>query len=383
MKTTNYSLRIRSACLIFMIVMTVLTCFSNSYDFIVDGLAYKKHTDGKTVGVTSLKVNGNVYPDLFEAIIPETVTYDNVDYTVSSIENYAFSGMMSSAYPPLQKVVIPSTVTSIGAWAFSDLKNFKSVTMGENVEQIGDGAFSDCNSLESIVLPDKLSDLGYFMFQSCNNLKSVTIGKNVQRIGSNAFIGCHRLENIYSHIMSPAATTIYTDIFYDGPNFSTCTLHVPNGTKELYLACEPWNQFEIIVDDLEPDFDFQPWIHLALHIRMYVGNTHQLTAFTNPADMAVSWSSSDELVATVDDTGLVIAIAPGNAVITVTGNEPGFPSATCDVTVKEVDNMIDDVNRDGTVDIADLNHVINTMLGKTNFDIPTGNQGGNTAPPKE
>ncbi|MBR1475791.1 MAG: leucine-rich repeat protein [Muribaculaceae bacterium] len=369
MKTTNYQHLNRLTSFLFMLVMTVLTCFSqNNYDFVVDGLAYKKHADGKTVGVTTLSVNSgygqSVYPNLLEANIPETVTYDDVEYTITAVENYAFSGMMSSSYPPLKEVVIPGTVISIGKWAFSNLLYLKSVTLGENVEQIGDGAFCECNSLESIVLPDKLSDLGGFMFQSCSNLKSVTIGKNVQSIGSNAFIGCSKLENIYCHIMSPAATTIYTDIFYSGPDFSTCTLHVPSGTKELYLACEPWSQFEIIVDDLEPDFDFQPWIHLPLHIGLYVGNTHQLTAFTNPVDMVVSWSSSDESVVTVDNNGLVTAIAPGNAIITVAESTTGVASATCEVTVKEVDNTIDDVNGDGVVDIRDVNHVINTMLGK-------------------
>ena len=39
-----------------------------------------------------------------------------------------------------------------------------------------------------------------------------------------------------------------------------------------------------------------------------------------------------------------------------------------------------DVTGDGQVDISDVNAVINAMLGKP-FDIPTGNQGGNTAPP--
>ena len=40
-----------------------------------------------------------------------------------------------------------------------------------------------------------------------------------------------------------------------------------------------------------------------------------------------------------------------------------------------------DVNGDGIVDISDVNITIDEMLGKMGFDIPTGNQGGNTAPP--
>ena len=192
---------------------------------------------------------------------------------------------------------------------------------------------------------------------------------------------CKNLENIYCHVMNPSAITIDTFIFDYDADFSACTLHVPSGTKELYMACEPWSQFENIVDDLEPDFDFQPWIHMAPNIRLFVGNTHQMNIFTNPADMVLSWSSSNEAIAIVDQTGLVTAVAPGVAVITAMGSETGVPSASCNVYVNNVDNTINDVNCDGKIDIADVNQVVNAMLGRTNYDIPTGNNNGNDTAP--
>ena len=67
-----------------------------------------------------------------------------------------------------------------------------------------------------------------------------------------------------------------------------------------------------------------------------VGQTLQLTATIAPENATnkeYSWSSSDEDVATVDENGLVSAIAAGPAIITVTTTDGG-KTATCTVTVK-------------------------------------------------
>ena len=54
----------------------------------------------------------------------------------------------------------------------------------------------------------------------------------------------------------------------------------------------------------------------------------------NAADKSVTWSSSDESVATVSSTGRVTGVAIGSAVITVTTTDGG-KTATCNVTVTE------------------------------------------------
>ena len=67
-----------------------------------------------------------------------------------------------------------------------------------------------------------------------------------------------------------------------------------------------------------------------------VGKSVTLTATVTPeeiaADTTVTWSSSDETVATVDSNGKVTAVATGNATITATAGEE---SATCDITVQK------------------------------------------------
>lgn len=67
-----------------------------------------------------------------------------------------------------------------------------------------------------------------------------------------------------------------------------------------------------------------------------VGKSVTLTATVTPeeiaADTTVTWSSSDEAVATVDSNGKVTAVSSGNATITATAGEE---SATCDITVQK------------------------------------------------
>lgn len=69
-----------------------------------------------------------------------------------------------------------------------------------------------------------------------------------------------------------------------------------------------------------------------------VGETKQLTATVEPAnatDQTVTWSTSDQTVATVSTAGLVTAVKAGSATITVTTTD-GDKTATCAVTVSNV-----------------------------------------------
>lgn len=78
------------------------------------------------------------------------------------------------------------------------------------------------------------------------------------------------------------------------------------------------------------------------------GGTVQLTATVTPEDAEnknVTWSSSDENVVTVSNTGLVTAVANGSATITVK-TEDGDYMATCSVSVKNIEDCVS-VDRTG------------------------------------
>ncbi len=69
------------------------------------------------------------------------------------------------------------------------------------------------------------------------------------------------------------------------------------------------------------------------NITILEGREEQITATTDPAGIGVTWVSSDTKVATVDETGKVTGIKPGQVTITAATIWGGL-SATCAVTVE-------------------------------------------------
>lgn len=111
--------------------------------------------------------------------------------------NGKFDKTLLQKYPKLTSVTIPSGVTSIGYFAFSDCESLTSINIPESVTSIGDDAFYNCSSLTSITIPDGVTSIGGIMaFERCTNLKSITIPDNVTTIGAYAFIGCSSLKTI-------------------------------------------------------------------------------------------------------------------------------------------------------------------------------------------
>ena len=80
-------------------------------------------------------------------------------------------------------------------------------------------------------------------------------------------------------------------------------------------------------------------IELSPTLDLIVGRTATLSATISPSNATykgLSWSSSDESIATVDATGKVTAVSIGKATITVYSANAATTS-TCEVTVKELD----------------------------------------------
>ena len=87
-------------------------------------------------------------------------------------------------------VVIPGSVTSIGASVFENCTNLRSVTIPASVTSIGDSAFKRCSGLTSVTIPDSVTSIGASAFSRCSGLTSVTIPDSVTSIGASAFSWC-------------------------------------------------------------------------------------------------------------------------------------------------------------------------------------------------
>lgn len=136
-------------------------------------------------------------------------------------------------------------------------------------------------------------------------------------------------------------------------NFANRTVYVTADDKLYSLNIENGNISEI---DSVPTInglgfitpkDFKPVIYVTgvsldkTDVKMKTGMTKQLKATVYPnkdkVNKEVTWSSDNNSIVNVDNNGLLTAIAPGKAIVTVTTKDGGF-TASCALTVMEIGN---------------------------------------------
>lgn len=129
--------------------------------------------------------------------------------------------------------------------------------------------------------------------------------------------------------------------YWDGYGYPTPTISAPNAG--LYYL---WVYFSgkdvkdiygyILVDNLQPEIAVET-VSLPKTATVELGKSITLSPTFNPTNATnkiVTWSSSDETVATVDNAGKITPKKMGSTIITVTSQD-GNKKATCTVTVAE------------------------------------------------
>ena len=300
----------------------------------IDGIWYNLISKNNAAEVTS---GGNYSGSI---TIPATVTYEGVDYSVTSIEYEAFFYCTN-----LTAITIPAGVTSIGVRAFYGCSNLTTINIPENskLTSIGNNAFSSCSSLTSINIPAGVTSIGNEAFSFCSSLTAITIPARVMSIGVRVFYGCSSLADMYCY--AETLPSVGNGLF-DSSNVSNATLHVPASALNKYKTTAPWSSFGRI----EP-FVFVSCITLShSSVTLTEDEVLTLTATVTPDDAddkSITWSSSNTSLVTVDANGKVTAKAAGTATITATANDGSGVSASCKVTVVDkqytVTFMIDDV----------------------------------------
>ena len=286
---------------------------------------------------------------LTEVTIPNSVT---------TIGELAFSGCTG-----LTSVIIPNSVTTIGEDAFSGCSGLTSVTwyarscsdfsssssspfyyiranienftFGEEVKKIPASLCYGMSNLTKVTIPNSVTSIGQWAFTYCTGLTEVTIPNSVTEIGSWAFSYCSGLTDFYCYNLNPATINLGSYVF-SNVTTSICTLHVPYGTSDLYRAAAQWNEFTNIVEMAPSSVLATSVILNQTEASLTEGETLQLTATVLPedaTDKTVTWTSSDENIATVDQNGLVTAVAVGTATITATTADGSNLSVSCEISV--------------------------------------------------
>ena len=135
---------------------------------------------------------------LRKVIVSDLAAWCNIYFAGSyanPLSNINANHLYSDENTEIQDLVIPSSVTGIGGYAFSGCSSLTSVTIPNNVTSIGNGAFSGCSGLTSIAIPPSVTSIGNGAFMNCYSLTSVTIPPSVTSINHRAFSGCRGFTN--------------------------------------------------------------------------------------------------------------------------------------------------------------------------------------------
>ena len=137
--------------------------------------------DDDTATITDTEVSNDGFAE-----IPETIIVDNQSYPVSSIEDYAFANR----------------------------SDFTSVTIPENIETIGEGAFAGCSGLNAI----------YSYAEEPIALANAKVRTRAESEKNSA-------------------VTVFAKV-----DKETCILYVPKNSSDKYRQADGWGEFQNIVE---------------------------------------------------------------------------------------------------------------------------------------
>ena len=251
-----------------------------------NGISYKI---GKNLTVTVVSGYTKYVGDI---VIPSQVDFIGKTYSVTSIDKSAFEDCTG-----LTSVKIPSSIQSIGLDAFDGTTNLTAVHISDiaawckitfadhfsnplsyahhlykdgkeitdlvipsTVTSIGGYAFYKCSGLKSIVIPNGVTTIGVSAFYGCSGLTTITIPESVTSIGetgeylgSGVFSGCDGLTSILSLNSMPPTSKEGRLISF---NNETCVVWVPKGSMNKYKEAVGWKDFKEIKELYDGDVNF-------------------------------------------------------------------------------------------------------------------------------
>ena len=138
---------------------------------------------------------------------------------IANIDNTAFNGCYSETInigTPFDKwvfgnagnVVFQEGIENIPNRALMYHEEIQSITLPSTISSIGDYAFANCTGISSITIPDGVTSIGEYAFQNCPNLKRITIGSQYALNTINAMIKNGELSGVEEIVLLDGITSI-------------------------------------------------------------------------------------------------------------------------------------------------------------------------------
>lgn len=279
----------------------------------------------------------------------------------------------------LADITIPKKTEGIGAGAFENCSALESVTFKthETKLTVDKNAFNHCavlskvnidylddwahinfqnaaanpastahrlylngEELIDVELPVGTKYIGNNVFNGCSDIRTLKIPATVEHVNDNIIAGCSSLTDVYCY-----ATKVPSFIGTEDPSsmndvFRKATLHVIYGNEEAYKADAWWKRFYKIEGCNAPSDADKKVTSITIsqtEATLKPNDTMQLEATVYPTDAAnkkILWTSSNEDVVIVTDEGFVLAVAEGEADVTVASAENSEIKAVCHIKVE-------------------------------------------------
>ncbi len=173
----------------------------------------------------------------------------SIPNSVLTIEKYAFESCTS-----LTSVIIGNSVNSIGTNPFCGCVSLASITVSSGNTRFD--SRNNCNALihtannsimsgcRNTIIPSSITSIGNYAFRGCSYLHSVTIPQSVTEIRQAAFWECSNLTEITC--LNPTAPTLGYAAFYEVP--TSIPIYIPCGSASSYNT--EWSYFSNIIETL-------------------------------------------------------------------------------------------------------------------------------------
>ena len=255
--------------------------FSSGFE--VGGLFYKT-AEGYSMDFVEVTGNqgGGKYSG--DVVVPGTVEYDGITYTVKGVGNRAFEGCGD-----LRKVTISEGIYKIGAYAFCYCGNLERVILPSTLEYIDNlnRVFTGCSKLEIITTAPREGQEDYYylydeaLYMHINwgkreilswipekktgtvvikegttkiadysiyltNVDKIVIPESVKSIDINTFVSCKtplvlELNWKTKEDVDEITTSAPSSFFFNGTDRSAVKVTVPKGTKSYYESHWLWS----------------------------------------------------------------------------------------------------------------------------------------------
>lgn len=260
---------------IFLIITILLFANFNAFSQSIDD-EFTIGEEGNSLYYYVTSVNPNevaIYNDSFEGeelIIPNIVTYEGIEYNVTSIGGSAFEENtyiislvipenIKQIYPNafsscvnLETVTIKSTkISIIPTGCFDGCTKLHSISLPNTITEIGASAFNNNKSLTEISLPNTITRIGASAFNNNTSLTEISLPNTITEIGENAFFKCKKLVTIRCNSITPPTLGSTAFGATSGPSSNKINadlrIYVPATSTGDYLNAEGWSSYEKII----------------------------------------------------------------------------------------------------------------------------------------